>query len=1228
VTDLEVSIRILDYWRASLANDGRFGLGPDALNLAEAGSLEAAQYEAGQADAQVFHRLRETIAPSPGPETIGVVFCPLWLRAAVGDADLAPLWVPGRMDAQGRITPSGTSPWISRACLAPAGPDGAALGQAKAQDDYLADNPYQPGTWAGVVAWAAGLFKAVSGRELASFHRDGLVPAQPGRVRLLPLHDGAGIHGGLLAAYDAFRQPGRDMPGLLRAAASLRPRAIAPGRDLLDAAGRGAGIGSHLGQMLGDPPLGRSQREAIKHFLTLGDGEMLAVNAPPGTGPATLIQSVLATAVVQSAIRGGDPCLVVVSAPDPQALAQVVEALDAGGADPFATRWIPEIRGHAVCFPAARTRDFPCYDENSPTRIGGMGTGAGFFEAARAGWLAWANRWLGRQDGTDLRDTVAALRERIRMESQQLVQCQGVWAEARAALGRWPENGRTLSALEARLAVIESRLQAVLDGRAIWARNDADVFSAPEIRFGLQGWRETAEGPLAAYDDLREQWRDHADFQGVLESRLAAALERMRMWRRHLDARPWWQRAFGWIPRMRAEARRRHAWFMAEHGLDRWPPEAEAIGAGLLEDREAIQRELTANTRVLEKIILGQAQWFNDTRLALEGDRAATARSLAATASERLGLAELMAGHLALAQALGLDPERDPLDQEDHLDREVRHPLFWAAVHYWEGRWLLDRPGPSGRARKLEGLRWLARLAPCFAVTLDRLPWLFRDRSGILPEAIDLLILVEAGRIPPQLGGAAFGFARKALVLGDGAQMAPDRGVTKAMDRTCLERHGLAGPDPLPSGAAAATGSVLQVAQAASGFRKFPPLRGLFLAEQFQGSDELVAFCNELAYQGRLVPAAGRISERSRFPGHPAPYSWGWGFAHIPGRMVPGPGNLGKGNPMEAAAIANWVASRQDELRMIGRGPGESPIALKDAVAVFTPYRLQAGILADQFRRAGLPPDIPLGTVQALGATGRPLVIFSPVITKWDDAVPFLDQEDQGPALLNLAVSRAWMNFLVFGDLEMFEQRPEGSPSRMLLRYLRSDERNRLDGVELPEVASGPGGASVDRIQDLAGHGAALKHAFRIARSQLVIVSPWISIRTAEPDLPPLVQDAVGRGVAVTIYTDLQWNSDGQSGKPAALEAAAQLERAGARVVWVRGIHNKSMMVDDHTLIEGSFDWLSAARIQSESNNHSIASLRYCGEGIGPMIRAAMAGMEARSGMPKWNQAKADGRAR
>lgn len=40
----------------------------------------------------------------------------------------------------------------------------------------------------------------------------------------------------------------------------------------------------HVGQMSDVFPVSGSQRQAIHHFLTMQDGEILAVNGPPGTG--------------------------------------------------------------------------------------------------------------------------------------------------------------------------------------------------------------------------------------------------------------------------------------------------------------------------------------------------------------------------------------------------------------------------------------------------------------------------------------------------------------------------------------------------------------------------------------------------------------------------------------------------------------------------------------------------------------------------------------------------------------------------------------------------------------------------------------------------------------------------------------------------------------------------------------------------------------------------------
>ncbi|MED1722041.1 AAA domain-containing protein [Brevibacillus parabrevis] len=57
------------------------------------------------------------------------------------------------------------------------------------------------------------------------------------------------------------------------------------------------------GQMGGEYPLSPSQREAVNHFNHMENGEILAVNGPPGTGKTTLLQSIVADLYVQKALK-------------------------------------------------------------------------------------------------------------------------------------------------------------------------------------------------------------------------------------------------------------------------------------------------------------------------------------------------------------------------------------------------------------------------------------------------------------------------------------------------------------------------------------------------------------------------------------------------------------------------------------------------------------------------------------------------------------------------------------------------------------------------------------------------------------------------------------------------------------------------------------------------------------------------------------------------------------
>lgn len=112
--------------------------------------------------------------------------------------------------------------------------------------------------------------------------------------------------------------------------------------------------------------------------------------------------------------------------------------------------------------------------------------------------------------------------------------------------------------------------------------------------------------------------------------------------------------------------------------------------------------------------------------------------------------------------------------------------------------------------------------------------------------------------------------------------------------------------------------------------------------------------------------------------------------------------------------------------------------------------------------------------------------------------------------------------------------------------------------------------------------------SFWKARHRLLIVSPFISIHAIENDqLVPLIRHTVQRGVDVTVYTDSSLDYDTKTNQllSRAEEGRNILIENGATLIEVKGIHNKSLAIDNHTLIEGSFNWLSANRHKEYSRH-------------------------------------------
>ena len=154
-------------------------------------------------------------------------------------------------------------------------------------------------------------------------------------------------------------------------------------------------------------------------------------------------------------------------------------------------------------------------------------------------------------------------------------------------------------------------------------------------------------------------------------------------------------------------------------------------------------------------------------------------------------------------------------------------------------------------------------LTPCVVSTFFMLPKEFSvsryERGNFVPDYlydyIDLLIVDEAGQVLPEVAGASFSLAKRALVIGDTLQIEPIWSATPQVDIGNLIKADVMGHTNTQTnynriaelGKSAASGSVMEIAQRATRYHYDKDLsRGMFLYEHRRCYDEIVGYCNAL----------------------------------------------------------------------------------------------------------------------------------------------------------------------------------------------------------------------------------------------------------------------------------------------------------------------------------------------------------------------------------------------
>jgi hypothetical protein len=536
------------------------------------------------------------------------------------------------------------------------------------------------------------------------------------------------------------------------------------------------------------------------------------------------------------------------------------------------------------------------------------------------------------------------------------------------------------------------------------------------------------------------------------------------------------------------------------------------------------------------------------------------------------------------------------------LDVTLRYELFILAMHYWEASWLLETEVNS-LPYDIEGRRryWeiQAMLTPCFVTTLHSGPGFFQHKTPsqkfeTLTSFVDLLILDEAGQVMPAVAGALISTAKKALLVGDTQQIEPIFSLTEGIDLANTKKFGLCADvhdyerlkntgilcsgDPSTGHA---YGNVIVIGQRVSKFHlKEQKLPGMLLKEHRRCAKNIISYCNELCYDNQLIPMTNE---------KPCDYPR-MGYAHIKGYEEKS--GSSRFNKQEAEAIVSWIVKNKNNILTTCEAQ-----TLDDCLGIVTPFAAQGNII----RSALYKHDLDLGkvgTVHSLQGAEKHIVIFSPVYSaRGKQGVFFFDKSSN---MLNVVVSRAKMSFLVFGDVDIFDSHEGNQPSSLLAKYLFAREDNEIVDIIQPKF-NWVVDEEIQQINSLDKHRRVLKKSFASAKKKLNIVSPFLRVSAIESDSIPELIALHSPNIIINIYTDPTLN---RGHFDEFKRAKKMLETAGATVILVNNVHSKIIAIDDRVIIEGSFNWLSASRVDQFKREES--SVIYRGKHVSRFIQEAI----------------------
>lgn len=460
----EHTIRYAGYWRNSLA-DAEFGKGTfkkeDAKDFKKFYPDEKKTGVVAENLVQDFFRGEKEEIQTVDVLIRPKVFCSRMEHGKErGDIPsiITPICSSGVLERSGRLYPSGKTV-LTRDLLEPLELGSYTIGQLSDFDEFLTTNPppasepirsqtevadgsYHSNSWKRYLEYCDKLLEIVCGERLKSNEEYELAD-----YWYLKKGDSSdGFRKSILSLYDHIHSKKPDVPLFDRYASA---EIVDPESCLSP----NAGFSARLGHPCDTEkfPLADAQRDALAHLLEARDGEILAVNGPPGTGKTTLLLSVVATLWAKHALEGKNPPVILAASTNNQAVTNIIEAFGkdfSTGTGPFAGRWMPVIKSFGSYFPSNdKEKDSEITNKYQTKGFFNIVETDEYFEKAQREFLQKSSvafpdiselaptAWLGKKEEAlaALKKSVDKLRNCIKAEQEKLHAIESTWKNLESA---------------------------------------------------------------------------------------------------------------------------------------------------------------------------------------------------------------------------------------------------------------------------------------------------------------------------------------------------------------------------------------------------------------------------------------------------------------------------------------------------------------------------------------------------------------------------------------------------------------------------------------------------------------------------------------------------------------------------------------------------------------------------------------------------------------------------